>query len=514
MKIKIEEISDNPVINLVTDTIKKKKQAIVFTNTKRSAEKTAEDISKTIKTKDKKLIELSGKVLEVLSKPTKQCERLARCIKKGIAFHHAGLTEKQKELIEENFRKGIIKIICATPTLAYGVDLPAFRVIIRDLRRYSQRGLAYIPVLEYLQFSGRAGRPKFDNEGQSIIITASKAEKKKLKEKYIYGKPEDIYSKLSVEPVLRTYVLSLISSDFVNTREEIFSFFSKTFYANQFSDEYELKAKIEKMLHLLEKWEFVKSSKKEFISADKIEEETYKATQLGKRVSELYIDPLTAHNFIEALKKASKKKIVAFSLLQTISSTLEIRPLLRVKIKEYDKIEEAIARYGSYFLGREPSIYDPEYEDFLRSIKTTLFFQDWINEKDEEYLLENYDIRPGEIRAKIEIADWLLYAMEEICRIIKLQSIIKDIIKLRIRVKNGIREELIPLIKLKNIGRARARKLYFNEIKTIGDVIKVDLSKLTQILGKKTAIEIKKQVGQNFETEKTKEKKQTGLYEF
>ena len=65
---------------------------------------------------------------------------------------------KQRELIEDNFREGVIKIICATPTLAYGLSLPAFRSILKDLRRYGPRGMAYIPVLEYLQMSGRAGR--------------------------------------------------------------------------------------------------------------------------------------------------------------------------------------------------------------------------------------------------------------------------------------------------------------------------------------------------------------------
>ena len=100
MKLKIDSISDNQTINLALDTIKIGKQALIFTNTKRSAEKTAEDISKKVTTKNKKLEELSEQILNSLTRPTKQCERLSRCIKKGIAFHHAGLTSKQKELIE------------------------------------------------------------------------------------------------------------------------------------------------------------------------------------------------------------------------------------------------------------------------------------------------------------------------------------------------------------------------------------------------------------------------------
>ncbi|MBU1204470.1 MAG: DEAD/DEAH box helicase, partial [Nanoarchaeota archaeon] len=114
--VEILRSTDNHVINLAIDTIKRDKQALVFVNTKRSAEKAAEDISKQIKKQDEKLDELSEGILKALSRPTKQCERLARCIKKGIAFHHAGLVAKQRELIEDSFRQGIIKIICSTPT--------------------------------------------------------------------------------------------------------------------------------------------------------------------------------------------------------------------------------------------------------------------------------------------------------------------------------------------------------------------------------------------------------------
>lgn len=510
MKLKINSISDNSIINLALDTIKIGKQALIFANTKRSAEKTAEDISKKVKSKNKKLEGLSEQILHSLTRATKQCERLSRCIKKGIAFHHAGLVAKQRELIEDNFKSGIIKIICATPTMAYGVDTPAFRSVIKDPRRYGSRGLNYIPVLEVHQMWGRAGRPKFDKYGEAIIIAPTKSIKKKLVKRYVKGKPEDIYSKLAVEPVLRTYVLSLIASNFVNTKKEIFDFFGKTFWAFQFADTFELHQIIERMLNLLEEWEFLRGSKEDFVSADSLENEKYKATLLGKRVAELYIDPLTAHNFIECIKTATNKKILPFSFLQMISHSLELRPLLKVKMKEYDKIQEELIRYDPYLLEQEPSLYEPEYEDFLNSIKTALFFQEWINEKDEEYLLENYDIRPGEIRVKLNIADWLLYTTEELTRILKFQPLLRELIKLRIRVKNGVREELIPLLKLEQIGRVRARRLYYNKIRSIKDVREADFMKLVQILGRNIALKVKKQVGQDFDKMKVREGKRKG----
>ena len=510
--MKIAEETSDPTINLVLDTLNINKQALVFANTKKSAEKTAEDIAKKIRTENTKLKELSEQILHALTRPTKQCERLAMCVKRGIAFHHAGLVAKQRELIEDGFRYGLIKIICSTSTLAYGLDLPAFRAILKDLRRYSMRGLTYIPVLEYLQMAGRAGRPKFDSYGEAIAIAATKPDKKKIDEMYINGEPEDIFSKLAVEPVLRTYLLSLIATNFTNAKKDIFDFFSKTFWAYQFTDMEQIKAIIERMLLLLEEWEFIRPDKEksDFQSADKIRDEKYKATIAGKRVAELYIDPYTAHFMIECLRKAANKQLKTFSFLQVISHTLEIKPLLRARVKEQDKMQEELLKYSDCLLEEEPSLYEPEYEDFINSIKTALFFNDWVNEKDEEYLLEEYNIRPGEIRAKLDIADWLLYSTEELARILNFQELRKEIVKLRLRMKYGAKEELLPLLQLHNIGRIRARRLYFNEIKDIADVKNADLMKLIQILGKNVALDVKKQVGQDFGKIEVKEGKRKG----
>jgi helicase len=515
-KTKIDSITSDSTINLALDTIKIKKQALIFTNTKRSAEKTAEEISNKIKESSKELEELSEQILHVLSRPTKQCKRLANCIKKGIAFHHAGLTHKQKELIEDNFRKGLIKIIACTPTLAFGLDLPAFRAIMKDLRRYGHHGLQWIPTLEYLQMAGRAGRPKFDKYGEAIAVVSTEGVKKEIIERYIKGKPEEIFSKLAVEPVLRTYVLSLIATGFVKTEKDMIKFFSKTFWAFQYQDMSKLSSIIRRMLGLLEEYEFIISSEKEeFESAADMYNYSYEATLIGKRVAELYIDPLTAHYLIESIKKSPKKDINEISFLQIISHTLEIRPMLRVRTKEYDIIQEELVKQSDYLLENEPPMYDPDYDDFLNSIKTALFFRDWINEKDEEYLLETYNIRPGEIRVKLSLADWLLYASEELTRMLKLKEIIKEIIKLRLRLKHGIKEELLPLIKLENVGRVRARKLFNAGIKDIGGIKKAKIADLTQLLGAKVALKIKEQVGQKVkEVPKGKRKGQTSIEKF
>ena len=507
-KKKIKLITSDTTINVALDTLAIGKQALVFTNTKRSAEKTAEDIAKKINTSSLELASLAEQVLHALSKPTKQCERLAFCLRKGVVYHHAGLVHKQRDIIEENFRKGLIKIICATPTLAFGIDLPAFRAILKSLKRFGSKGLQYIPVLDYLQMAGRAGRPSYDKFGEAICIAETESEAKELTKRYLKGKPEDIFSKLAVEPVLRTYILSLIATNFFSTKAEIISFFDKTFWAFQFGDMKELEQKIMKMLQLLEEWEFIRSNGGEFSSADELEEEKYKATVIGKRIAELYIDPLTAYNFIVALRRGTGKLVVPFSFLQMISQTNELRPLLRVRMKEQDIIQEHLLKYGDNIIMLEPSIYEPEYEDFLNSVKTAMFFSDWMDEKEEEYLLETYNIRPGETRVKLDRGDWLLYTVEELSRIMSFKDYLREIKKLRMRLKYGVKEELLPLLQFEQIGRVRARIMFKNGIKDVKDVKKADVVKLVQLLGSKIAAIVKKQVGQ--EVKIVKEQKRKG----
>src|SRR3990167_6596521 len=133
-----------------------------------------------------------------------------------------------------------------------------------------------------MQMSGRAGRPNYDSEGQSITIAMTSNDKEKIEERYVNGAPEDIYSKLAVEPVLRTYVLSLIAANFTAARKQLFEFFDKTFYAHQFKDLRRLHATISKVIDLLEEWEFIMCSGDDFSSADEIGNEKLETTLIGK----------------------------------------------------------------------------------------------------------------------------------------------------------------------------------------------------------------------------------------
>ncbi len=452
-------------------------------------------------------------------------------------YHNIDQYHSKKEEFEFLKIKSVVK--CCAKEKVYNLQ-------IKDNNNYFADGFL-------VHNCGRAGRPSYDDHGEAICVANSDSQRDELKEKYIDGKPEEIISKLAVEPVMRTYILSLIASEFVRTSYELEDFFSKTFYAHQYEDLNKLNQIINKMIEQLQEWGFIEvegheSAKSDFVSAFKYafsddknkelpegswngakrsEKRKLKATLLGKRVSELYLDPYTANFMIENLKEGLKKQtknqidnkqsinnknIDEFALMHLVCSTFELRPLLRVKTAEYDLMNEKANKSHEVILTKIPNIYEDEFDEFLSTIKTTTFFIEWLDEKDEEFLLEKFDVRPGEINSKLNIADWLLYSMEELCKLMKMHSLIKDIAKLRFRLKYGVREELIPLLQLKGIGRTRARIMFNNGIKDISHVKSCDLMKLSQLLGKNIALDVKKQVGIELSEDKilVKENKRKG----
>ena len=492
---------------IIQNTLELNKQALVFTSTRKNAESLAERLCKTVKFKLKKddqykLDSLYKEVENVLEYPTQQCKKLGACIKSGVAFHHAGLLGKQKNLIEDNFRNGLIKTIVATPTLALGVNLPAFRVLVRDAKRYYQGiGSSYIPVLEYKQFVGRAGRPTYDTFGESILLAKSEDEAKDLIQRFIFGQPEDITSKLALEPILRMHTLALIASEFCNSEESIFNFFEKTFYAFHYGDIGLVREKMYEILEELSKWGLITRKRTNL-----------NATRIGKRVSELYIDPLTAYEFLNALKVYKKHQFAEFSFLQLISNSLEMKPLVSVRNSERAEIEEIILQKNKQILQQIPEEYDLEFEDFLDSIKTALVFERWINEATEDQVLTKFKVAPGELHGKLQLADWLIYGLHELALLSGYKDVLTFLRKLRVRLKYGIKEELIALVRLKGVGRIRSRRLFKAGLDSVDKLRKIPIERLSEVVGVKVANEIKKQLGEKVKNIKEETQVTLGNY--
>ncbi len=94
----------------------------------------------------------------------------AKALELGVAAHHAGLIPPLKEVIEELFQQGLIKVVFATETLALGVNMPARSVIIDRLTKWNGQSHVDISPGEFTQLTGRAGRRGIDIEGHAVMI--------------------------------------------------------------------------------------------------------------------------------------------------------------------------------------------------------------------------------------------------------------------------------------------------------------------------------------------------------
>ncbi|MDD5147866.1 MAG: DEAD/DEAH box helicase [Candidatus ainarchaeum sp.] len=476
-----------PLMALVSDTIvEKKKQVLVFANTRKSAEASASllanFIGKTLLEKEKdSLSKISFGILNSLENPTEQCRKLSFLVEKGVAFHHAGLLQKQRSLVEKAFRENRIKVICATTTLGAGVNTPAHTVIIPSLYRYGSAGMERISVREYKQLCGRAGRPKFDSEGRSIVFARSDSDREDVLENFVNGEIEEINSRLGLEPVLRMHLLSLVANHFVFDLKSMESFFSKTFYAKQFGNLHGLLDKTAQILGQLGEMGFISGGS----------ETEFRATKLGMRVSELYLDPVSAFSIVQGLK--SKRKFSDFFYLYLFSNTFEFFPWQSVpKKKEPELWESLSSREGELpiDLARE-QFFDM---DLLRKFNSALLLDSWINEKPEQLLLDDFNVQPGILHSKLNICDWLAYSSLELAKLVNAENHFVPLSKIRKRLKHGIKEELINLCEVRGIGRVRARRLWRSNVRSVAELKKTDIKDLQRILGEKVAEKIKEAI--------------------
>lgn len=89
---------------------------------------------------------------------------------RGIAAHHAGVLPAWKELIEELFQQGLVKVVFATETLAAGINMPARSTVISALSKRTDRGHRPLMGSEFLQMAGRAGRRGLDTQGYVVTV--------------------------------------------------------------------------------------------------------------------------------------------------------------------------------------------------------------------------------------------------------------------------------------------------------------------------------------------------------
>ena len=460
----------------LSDVYQENGQLLVFVASRRSAQSEAKKLGQRM---HKYLSKHNPDALPELRKLSEKLSRnsnsamgdvLSECVKGGVAFHHAGLRHSQRSEIEKAFKNRILYCLCATPTLAAGVNLPARRVLIRDLKRYEDGMSRLLPVMEVKQMLGRAGRPRYDPLGEAWLACKGGDPRQvadEIADRYIHGPVEDITSKLAAEPAMRFHLLSSIATGGLNSRKKIGEFFASTYLGHSQANSY-LQENIDTMLRWLvekrfvrrtnigdvsENWDdetpswvdaaqaasgvslsksktlepteatfgFQRASEISISSSMSLDVEAldneYEATAMGERVAQLYIDPLSADILLDGLRRAVRRivrnslPVTSFSLCHLVAATPDFISLWP-KSSELDfgsKLRQKAALVEDELL-----IESPIDERAMGLVKSAWCTEFWYEERDLRDIEKELGVTPGDVYSRTDLMGWLLLAAREI----------------------------------------------------------------------------------------------------
>ncbi|MYL15136.1 DEAD/DEAH box helicase [Halorubrum terrestre] len=328
--------------------------------------------------------------------------QLADCLRAGVAFHHAGLRSGHRGVVESAFRERDVACICATPTLAAGINVPARRVVVRDQRRYGEGGMSWIPTLEVHQMCGRAGRPGLDPHGEAVLV-ADADTRDEVHERYVEGEPEAVESQLADPAALRTHVLAAVATGFAATETEILDVFEGTFYARETGAGGLADA--------------VAVAVDDLVAAGMVTRETggvedYRlvATAVGETTSKQYVRPETGERIVAGLRAAADvSDATTLTAFEVICDTPDMQDTYLGNAERADVYQ--FARTNAAHLTTDMTEPD-DFEGWLESVKTARILDEWIGGATVEELVERYRIGPGDLDSRVERAEWLLSAAE------------------------------------------------------------------------------------------------------
>ncbi|CAH9090445.1 unnamed protein product [Cuscuta epithymum] len=159
------------IVELCNEVVQDGHSVLIFCSSRKGCEATARHVAKYLKflispcNKDTEF-DIDSAIDALRRSPAGLDPILEETLPAGVAYHHAGLMLEERETVESCYRKGLVRVLTATSTLAAGVNLPARRVIFRQPRI----GYDFIDGTRYMQMSGRAGRTGIDTKGESVLI--------------------------------------------------------------------------------------------------------------------------------------------------------------------------------------------------------------------------------------------------------------------------------------------------------------------------------------------------------
>ncbi|KAL2311304.1 hypothetical protein Nmel_003004 [Mimus melanotis] len=405
---------------------------------------------------------------------------LQRTLPWGVAFHHAGLTFDERDIIEGAFRQGLIRVLAATSTLSSGVNLPARRIIIRT----PTFGGRLLDILTYKQMAGRAGRKGIDTEGESILVC--KPSERSKGAALLQGSLKPICSCLlrregeGVSSSMKRAILEIIVGGVANTPEDVQTYASCTLLASSLKES---------------KWENGKGQDKaqtgpieacvawllenEFIqvvdSDNDVKAKVYHPTHLGSATLSSSLSPTEAMEIFADLQRAMKNFVLENDLHIVYLVTpvyeewttidwyqffclWEKLPASMKRVAELVGIEEGfLARSVK---GKITAKTEKQHRQMAihKRFFTSLALLDLISEVPLQDMTKKYGCSRGMITVFCNRLGW--HNMELLLS--QFQS----------RLTFGVQRELCDLVRVSLLNAQRARTLYSAGFVTVADLAK------------------------------------------
>ena len=425
------EADTEATVDLVRGAVEEGGQALAFVNSRREAEELADRLTEERLAAVAAEVDRDGddtpdapaadperaaaEVAEELREAgdTGTGERLAEGAAWSVAFHHAGLSSDHRALVERAFRERKLSVICATPTLAAGVNVPARRVVVRDQRRYTGEGTEWLPVLEVHQMCGRAGRPHLDPYGEAVLVAADTDGGEELWDRYVTADPERVESKLRDPAALRTHTLALVATGVAGSQAAVLDALGGTFYASRTSNPNLGGVVGDAIASLIDDGLLA--------PADADGDAGIEATPLGEQVSRQYVTPDTGVRIVEGLETVAGMDLETVSELTAFEIVCDTPDMVDTYLGNAERADiYQFARTRSAELTTGMTEAD-DFEGWLESVKTARILAEWVAGASVEELVEAYRIGPGDLESRIERAEWLLGAADAVADVVGIE---------------------------------------------------------------------------------------------
>jgi helicase len=257
-RIEVSQNKDSTIKKIVKSTLEDRGQILIFLNRRKATQQVAQNLKNLIKAHiSENELKACKNISDKLNKIKGRHNELKKVVKCGVAFHHAGLLPKERRLVENAYRKHVIKVICCTTTLSAGINVPARVVIVKDFKKYvtsghnirnfkgfyeNSDGFSYFKAFsanEVFQMLGRAGRPGLDEVGYGTVLVKDVNERDWVEDQYFQSsfssntyipKYNDLISGLNRVNTLREQVLLRVYEEKGITLLKLKEFFQKTYF--------------------------------------------------------------------------------------------------------------------------------------------------------------------------------------------------------------------------------------------------------------------------------------------